>query len=88
MQFILLPHFLLRSRTDSIDSDHYPVEVEIEDKGRGGRKERKEKKGIGVRGKWDKEGREEFERKLGDIEIGSEVMLDQWERLKIRIGKC
>lgn len=35
----------------------------------------------------DKEGREEFERKLGNLETGNEMMLNQWEGLKNRIRK-
>lgn len=36
---------------DNIDSDHYPMEVEIDVKGRDGRKEQKKKKRMGMRGR-------------------------------------
>lgn len=36
---------------DNIDSDHYPMEVEIDVKGRDGRKEQKKKKRMDMRGR-------------------------------------
>lgn len=50
---------------ESIDSDHHPLEVEIEGGGRGRWKEQKKRNGGQGRRRWDKEGRKDFEEKIG-----------------------
>lgn len=62
---------------DRVDSDHHPVEIWIED--REDRKIRKRKGKREWRGVWDEEGRKEFKRKLGKIEIGNCSLEEQWE---------
>lgn len=51
---------------DRVESDHHPVVVWM--KGEGGRKDRGGgRKGGARRGKWDEEGKKEFERMIGKI---------------------
>lgn len=57
---------------DRIDSDHQPVEVTM--RGRGGEREKQRRTKKFWRGVWDKEGREEFRDKLGNVEkCGEEI---------------
>ncbi|XP_067209971.1 golgin subfamily A member 6-like protein 2 [Linepithema humile] len=68
---------------DEIDSDHQPVKVRIrgeEEKKGGAKKERK-----GGRGRWDKEEKRIFRRKLGKIELGKEDMEKEWKELEGRL---
>lgn len=59
-----------------MESDHQPVVIKIKGKSRrkiGGRRGEV----GGSRGKWDEEGREEFKRRLGGMEIGQEGVQEE-----------
>ncbi|XP_029176098.1 trichohyalin-like [Nylanderia fulva] len=69
---------------DKVDSDHHPIEVEIEG---WQRRERRKSRG-GRRGVWNEEGRRIFEGKVGEIgEIGGgeEEIDGEWERIEERM---
>lgn len=70
---------------DRIDSDHHPIEVKI--KGKRGRKCKKNKEEREWRGIWDKEGRCEFRRKMGEIEkMRIDNLGEQWREMEERVN--
>ncbi|XP_029155012.1 uncharacterized protein PF11_0207-like, partial [Nylanderia fulva] len=69
---------------DKVDSDHHPIEVEIEG---WQRRERRKSRG-GRRGVWNEEGRRIFEGKveeIGEIGGGEEEIDGEWERIEERM---
>jgi len=70
---------------DKIDSDHHPVEVWM--KGRGIRRERNSRKRNVWRGIWDEEGREQFKRRMGSIEMSEGSVKEQWRSVRGRVIK-
>jgi len=72
---------------DRIDSDHHPVEIQIKgERKKGNRKGKKRKEWRGV---WDREGRNEFIQRIGEIERMRIEKLDElWGEMEGRVKKA
>jgi len=72
---------------ENIDSDHQPVEVWIggEKEENSGREKRREERKGGYRGTWNKEGCEEFRKRLGKVEYEGKEIEVEMERMEEKI---
>ena len=66
---------------DKIDSDHHPIEVEVEGKRVEERRRGIEQNRVG-RGVWNVEGRKRFREEIGRIERKGRGIEEEWEKMK------